>query len=720
MRVHLDKIGSSVKPSDSEIARIKYGLTDQATILDLSVEEIVSYLCNSNGRTIQPGVTPFTDASMKRWLAEQAEKEAEAKANGETYRRGLPGTRDDDWVEQTLFMLDVDNDKDGLPTVTYKEAEALLAEHNLDVAFGYPTFSSGLDNPRFRLALVSAETFTDRAERDRVQTALCRFFPQADQRCTNGDRIFFGTNKAPLDVGDLKATCTKEDLLKFADWVLAAWDVLEGPGKLPSKLPDKIPRGQRHNTMVTWALGRLTRWGDTDEARAAFDEGAARCDPPLPQRELDRIYSDMRAIFHTKVETDPNYKSAAEYSALQAGKTSKRPVTCDDVRATLEAMEISVRLNVISGRMEIEGMPEQYSRANSGNVLPMLLYDVMRQAGLKPNRSSIDEYLLAIADEHRFNPVRLLLDETVWDGTDRLADLYSMLGLKDGDTGATYLRKWLHQCVALALNDEAQPYGADGVLVLQGEQGMGKTLFFRRLAVAPALFAEGVSIDMAVKDTIIQATGVWIAELGELDSTLRREQSQLKAFLTQSLDRYRPPYARAEVNRPRRTSFCATVNPDQFLNDDSGSRRYWVVKLDSIDLDGVKGMTRDWIVQLWRQVYERFYRADPQGFRLTEDERRVLLGANKAFEKMLPGETELMDRLDFDLPVKWWEWLKVSEVLEAIEVRGVTASQLGRVLAKLAKQDDRVQVKNPGNVKRYLLPPVQGRADVTERRRFEA
>ena len=39
-------------------------------------------------------------------------------------------------------------------------------------------------------------------------------------------------------------------------------------------------------------------------------------------------------------------------------------------------------------------------------------------------------------------------------------------------------------------------------------------------------------------------------------------------------DTYRQPYARVATTKPRRTSFCATVNPQEFLNDETGSRRW--------------------------------------------------------------------------------------------------------------------------------------------------
>ena len=151
----------------------------------------------------------------------------------------------------------------------------------------------------------------------------------------------------------------------------------------------------------------------------------------------------------------------------------------------------------------------------------------------------------------------------------------------------------------MALNDEKRPLSAAGVLVLQGEQGIGKTMLFSKLAVYREWFADGQSIDMSNKDNIIDATSRWITELGELDSTLKHEQSALKGFLTSNIDTYRMPYAKASTTMPRRTSFCGTVNPQEFLNDETGSRRFWVVNVDNINLKGVLALNEDWAKQLW-------------------------------------------------------------------------------------------------------------------------
>lgn len=151
--------------------------------------------------------------------------------------------------------------------------------------------------------------------------------------------------------------------------------------------------------------------------------------------------------------------------------------------------------------------------------------------------------------------------------------------------------------------------------------------------------------------------------MGELDSTLKREQSALKAFLTAARDTYRMPYARAQIRKPRRTSFCATVNPKEFLNDETGSRRFWVIHPNGIDVERIRGLSADWLKQMWRQVYEQLYMPNPQGFRLTKEERAMLQAGNGQYEKPLPGEIEIMDRLNFEAPERMWKWRKVSELL---------------------------------------------------------
>lgn len=471
-----------------------------------------------------------------------------------------------------------------------------------------------------------------------------------------------------------------------------------------------IPEGQRNSTLSRFAGRVLKKYGaDDGKAAQAFRDEAAKCSPSLEEGELTTIWNSALNFYRSKVQTSPDYLPPAEYAAQEFTQTGteagrKRPVTSDVIKRILAELGVTVRLNVISGDVDIQGLPAQFSRTNAANVLPVYLMDFIKESGLKCARQTLDDCLVLIEDENRFNPIADMLNATEYDGQDRVQELHRILGIHRGGQESTYLVKWLWQSVALALNDDDKPVGADGVLVLQGEQGCGKTRFFTVIAITPDWFAEGVSIDIDKKDTVIQATGCWIAELGELDATLKREQSALKAFLTAARDTYRLPYARAAVRRPRRTSFCATVNPENFLNDDTGSRRYWTIHVDHIDMGALNALTPEWLAQLWAQVYQQYYLKNPQGFRLTDAERERLTDANDRYSKALPFETEVLDRLDWDLPVDRWEWFRISELKSYLPAYNAQAEQIGRVVKKLAERDARIQTKAPKNVRQYLLP----------------
>ena len=88
-----------------------------------------------------------------------------------------------------------------------------------------------------------------------------------------------------------------------------------------------------------------------------------------------------------------------------------------------------------------------------------------------------------------------------------------MLNLTD-ELYKTLVKKWAIQTIALLFNSDTTPISAEGVLVFQGNQGIGKTQFFRHLAICDKFFKGGATLDMGNKDCLMSATKVWICELG--------------------------------------------------------------------------------------------------------------------------------------------------------------------------------------------------------------
>lgn len=309
MLLHVDSYKYKVKPTGGEIGGIKSRFKKAATIRDLSVKQIAAAL--TAGKTIEPGVCPFSECSKAK---------------------GMKGTCKDDFTRQTAFLDDIDNKRTDVPIETPAHVAEVLAAYGMKAAFMYETFNSTPENERFRYCLVSDEEFTNKAERDRVQAAIIKLFPQSDPDCTNADRIFFGTDKGLLDeYTDFEAVCRKADLLALAD----AMQIPENPEQAEkeaqaaqtgdkskwTKYGETIPTGQRHGTLVSFASTVLTKYGISEQAHEAYMQRVAQCEEPKPDSEIEKIWRDACNHYEKTIATNPSYLTPAEFMAQEFAQT---------------------------------------------------------------------------------------------------------------------------------------------------------------------------------------------------------------------------------------------------------------------------------------------------------------------------------------------------------------------------------------------------------------
>jgi putative DNA primase/helicase len=218
--------------------------------------------------------------------------------------------------------------------------------------------------------------------------------------------------------------------------------------------------------------------------------------------------------------------------------------------------------------------------------------------------SVVDEAVQLIADRWNSHPVRDYLNALKWDRKHRI-DTFLIRVAKAEDT--PYVRAVTKNFFLAAVARMFKPgEKVDTMLVLEGPQNAGKSTLFRILAsdlwFLDTLFTPGS------KDSYQALRRRWIIEWSELDALGRVELSRVKAFISSTTDSYRPSYGKATIDFPRQCVFVGTVNPSEgYLNDPTGSRRFWPVTVDKVDLKTVRA-ERD---QLWAEAVSRYRKNEP-------------------------------------------------------------------------------------------------------------
>ena len=310
--------------------------------------------------------------------------------------------------------------------------------------------------------------------------------------------------------------------------------------------------------------------------------------------------------------------------------------------ALLDAYGILCRWNLMKHSLEltIPGFSPEAERAENATLAKAI--ELAQRNGLQ--EATFVSHLLTLAQA--YHPVLDWIRSRPWDGEDRLPALCATVQLRDNcdpDFAGVLMMRWLTSCAVAVLPPVPgrARFTPQGVLVFQGPQGIGKTEWLKALAPPDKdWIATGRVLDPHNRDSVQQLTSNWICELGELDATYRKSDiSALKAFVTQDIDIYRSAYARREERVPRRTVLAASVNPQYFLVDDTGNRRWWTLPVARLDWQ--HGIDTQ---QVWAQVVHNVETAAAPWW-LTPDESLQLAALN--------GNHEIGDPIVHDL---WQTW----------------------------------------------------------------
>ena len=368
------------------------------------------------------------------------------------------------------------------------------------------------------------------------------------------------------------------------------------------------------------------------------------------------------------------------------------------------SLGIQFKYNLMSKKIDVEG--SGFQNLTFDSIVTEVL-GMCHANGFKIIRSDLIDHIGRIAEANDYNPAVDYLNNCLeqWDGKSRIEQLFNCFELnpdikQNRDFLLLLFEKWLITCVRMAFNDGSQ--AAQGILILQGEQGLGKTRWLYYILPVSCWGKDGVNLDPDKKDDLLKALGYWIVELGEIRETIKKELlDRLKAFITENNDVIRLPYARTTESRPRTTAFFGSVNNADFLKDDTGERRFWVIGITRIIPDPNLDLN-----QLWGEVaYKAIVEKIPHW--LTKEEIQQLNVQNEQYKKLSAEEQVLLDYLDWDADKSKWQRTTASDLCLRFGFASTRNVPMGRALRRLAEAGYGVIPPVNNRDRRYTIPPMK-------------
>ena len=246
-----------------------------------------------------------------------------------------------------------------------------------------------------------------------------------------------------------------------------------------------------------------------------------------------------------------------------------------------EVFDKRIRQNLLELKIEIDHLPLEVG-------LERFFYIQLSELGYSIGKDTAMNSLLYVAKQNSFHPIVEYLENLEKNKNIEPVDINKISTEYLGTDNPLYdqmMKVTLLGMVARVLDRGCK---FDSCLVLKGEQGIGKSSFWRILA-SDDWFCD--TWQQTEKDLLLTIQTCWLFEIAELDGmTNKKDAAQIKSLLSSSKDNFRRPYEATNDFHPRPSIFVGTCNRADFLTDATGSRRFQIIDLQDnfIDLEKLK------------------------------------------------------------------------------------------------------------------------------------
>lgn len=204
-----------------------------------------------------------------------------------------------------------------------------------------------------------------------------------------------------------------------------------------------------------------------------------------------------------------------------------------------------------------------------------------------------------VGDEQRFDSAIDWANTLTWDGVPRVDTFFaSYFSAEDTPYTRAVARYMWSAMGGRCLEPGCK---ADMAPVLIGMQGVGKSSAIELLAPIPESFTE-VDLQRSDDENARKGRGKLIVELAELRGLQSRDAEGIKSWVSRRVEEWTPKYLEHTTRYKRRFVLIGTSNKDEFLDDETGERRWLPLHVGVVDTTALAA-DRD---QLWAEGLAMF------------------------------------------------------------------------------------------------------------------
>jgi hypothetical protein len=447
-----------------------------------------------------------------------------------------------------------------------------------------------------------------------------------------------------------------------------------------------------------------------EQTRSVIEDYNARCDPPWSEDEIEHKLTSIssqtkrtRGYLLTERPRIVDVRTAAQNAPavpdeLNVDWSSMMLRKADNTfRRCYTNVAVYVRHHPdYLGKWAIDTMTGQ-PWFDDEPMQPEMVHDIRSRVeerfGFTPSIADVEAAIVVAAKDRPFHPIQQYLRSLDWDGVPRLRTMAADYLGSDAEHHAEMVYRFMIGAAARVLSPGCK---MDTALMLVGAQGIRKSSFF---SVLGGGWHADTFIDITSKDGLLALHSAWFYEFAELENVVTgRAESRLKAFMTSTHDLVRVPYAKTMERRARSCVICGTTNRDQFLTDDTGSRRFWIVPVHQrIDVESLAAV-RD---QLWAEAVCAVEAGEP--WWLSDDAARAVETHNDEHNEDDPWTEPVEQYVSKPMvtSVSTSEVLRLAIELETARQDRSAQTRVGRIMKRLGWRKCRVR-----RVYLYLRPGV--------------